>query len=167
MAISTLHAQSRDLNSTIEVNAGEVARLGSLTIRVSKSALSPFSAVKSNGEPVVVVLEFDAGRKNATIFYKLSADSKKSDLYLGSGEQRQAPRAMIEDFPSWGADNDKEVEILDPKDAAGTTLSFSGRGTITLLFDVPPAQAKTSKKLSITLRAVQPKGEQRSFVVRL
>ena len=139
----------------------------SVFVRVVKSA-KPFSGVKVKGEPMVVVLEIDSGKLGATMFYKLSADPGVTEIFLLSGAKKLAPSAIVEDFPSWGDDNDKEVEVLDPKDKlGGTTLNFQKKGSIALLFDVPIEDAKTQKKLSVALRLVKPKDEQRLFVVSL
>lgn len=168
LAINVAYPQSRTADSARQVQAGEVVPIGeSLFVRVMK-ATTPFAGVKVKGEPVVVVLEMDAGKTGATLFYKLSADAGSSEVYLLSGAKKIAPRAVIEDFPSWGKDNDKEVDTLDPKETiGGVTLTFQQKGSIALLFDVPLEEAKTSKKLSVALRMVQPKDEQRSFVVTL
>lgn len=75
---------------------------------------------------------------------------------------------MIEDFPSWGGDNDKEIEILKPEDkAVGASLRFQGKGSVSLLFDVPADQAKTQKKLSILIKTVEPTVEEHSFIVSI
>jgi len=117
---------------------------------------------------MVVILEMDSGKIGATMFYKLSADPGATEIFLLSGSKKLAPSAIVEDFPSWGDDNDKEVEVLDPKDKlGGTTLNFQKKGSIALLFDVPIEDAKTQKKLSVALRLVKPKDEQRLFVVSL
>lgn len=168
LAINAAYSQSQAPDSAARLKSGEVIPVGeTLFIKAMKSTAA-FAGVKVNGEPVVVVLEMDAGKKGATIFYKLSADAGSSEVYLLSGAKKIAPRAVIEDFPSWGKDNDKEVDTLDPKEnAGGTTLTFQQKGSISLLFDVPPDQARTPKKLSVALRMVEPKDEQRSFVVIL
>jgi hypothetical protein len=149
-----------------EVKAGELVQVGdNLTLKVSQSPKSPFAGIQVKGEPIVVMLELDAGKKSAMLSYNLSADSKASNVYLSNGAQRFAPRAVMDDFPSWGRNNDKEVEVLDPKEADGNvSLKFEGKGAVSLLFDVPATQAKVSKKLSIVLRAGQ---EQHSFVVNM
>jgi len=164
LAIDVAYPQS----SASRVQAGEVVPFGeSLFVKVVKST-KPFSDVKLKGEAFVVVLEMDAGKPGATLFYKLSADPATTELFLLSGEKKIAPRAVVEDFPSWGKDNDKEVDKLDPKDTiGGVTLSFQQKGSISLLFDVPLEDAKTPKKLSVALRVVEPKDEQRKFVVTL
>lgn len=168
LAINVAYPQSRNADSARQVQAGEVVPFGeSLFVRVMKST-KPFAGVKVKGEPFVVVLEMDAGKKGATLFYKLSANPATTEVYLLSGAQKLAPRAVIEDFPSWGTDNDKEVDTLDPKETiGGVTLTFQQKGSIALLFDVPLEDAKTQKKLSVWLRMVQPKDQQRSFVVSL
>jgi hypothetical protein len=168
LAINVAYPQSRSDDSARQVRAGEVVPFGeSLFVRVMKST-KPFAGVKVKGEPVVVVLEMDAGKPGATLFYKLSADPATTEVYLLSGAKKLAPRAVIEDFPSWGKDNDKEVDMLDPKETiGGVTLTFQQKGSIALLFDVPLEEAKTPKKVSVALRMVQPKDEQRSFVVTL
>jgi hypothetical protein len=168
LAINAAYSQDRSAESPRQVQAGEVIPFGeSVFVRVVKST-KPFAGVKLKGEPVVVVLEMDAGKPGATLYYKLSADPAATEVYLLSGANKLAPRAVIEDFPSWGKENDKEVELLDPKDTIGAvTLSFQQKGSIALLFDVPLEDAKTQKKLSVALRMVQPKDEQRSFVVKL
>ncbi|MEK6287032.1 MAG: hypothetical protein AABO57_14935 [Acidobacteriota bacterium] len=169
LAIHAGYSQSRGTDDARQFKSGEVVQLSDgLTARITKSTMSHFAAVKVKGQPVVVLLELDAGKKSATLSYKLSADSKLSEVYLAMGTQRIAPRAVIEDFPSWGADNDKEVEILDPADKSGSVvLTFERKGSLALLFDVPLDQAKTPQKFSIMLRTVLPKDEQHSFVVNL
>lgn len=168
LAINVAYPQSRGAEAPRQVQVGEVVPFGeSLFVRAVKAS-KLFSGVKVNGEAVVVVLEMDSGKLGATVFYKLSADPATTEVYLMSGAKKLAPRAVIEDFPSWGDDNDKEVEILDPKDKIGSvTLNFQRKGSVALLFDVAPEDAKSPKKLSVALRMVQPKDEQRSFVVSL
>jgi len=168
LAIQLAYPQSQAADSVKEVKAGEALLLGDiLLVKVTQSKKSAFPGVKLKGEPLVVVLELDAGKKGVTVSYNLSADPRSSELYLTSGGQKSAPRAVIEDFPSWGSDNDKEVELLDPKGAGSSSLDFEGKGSISLLFDVPVAQAKGPKKLSMVIRTVQPKREQLSIVVNL
>jgi hypothetical protein len=167
LAISAAYPQGQ--GTSRQFKAGDVVRLSdSLTAKVMKSTPSSFAKVKVKGEAVVVVLELDAGKKGVTLTYKLTADTKLSDVYLASGGQRIAPRAVLEDFPSWGKDNDKEVEVLDATDkSGGVTLTFERKGSIALLFDVPLEQAKTPKTFSMVLRTVKPKDEQLSLVVDL
>ena len=168
LASNVAYPQTQKGDSSRQVQVGEVVPFGeSLFVKVMKST-RPFEGVKVKGEPVVVVLEMDAGKPGATLFYHLTADPATTDLFLLSGAKKLAPRAVIEDFPSWGRDNDKEVDTLDPKETVGgVTLNFQQKGSIALLFDVPPEDAKTQKKLSVALRMVQPKDERRSFVVTL
>ena len=162
------YTKTQEAEQAKQVKAGDVIPFGeTLFVRASK-ATKAFEGVKVKGEPLVVVLEMDSGKKGVTLFYKLTADSESSQIYLLSGAHKIAPRAVIEDFPSWGRDNDKEVDKLDPKDTVGgVTLSFQQKGSISLLFDVPLADAKAEKKLSVVMRMVQPKDEQQSFVVSL
>ena len=76
--------------------------------------------------------------------------------------------AVVEDFPSWGKDNDKEVEVLNAREGAGgVILTFGQKGSVSLLFDVPAEQVKAALKFSMTLRTVKPKDEQHSFVVNM
>jgi hypothetical protein len=168
LTINVAYPQSRGADAARQVKAGDVVTIGStLFVRVTKSTKS-FSGVKVKGEAVVVDLEMDAGKLGATLFYKLTADPGSSEVFLLSGAQKLAPRAVIEDFPSWGRDNDKEVDTLNPKETiGGVTLTFQQKGSISLLFDVPLEEAKTPKKLSVAIRMVQPKDDQRSFVVAL
>ena len=168
LATNVAYPQSRSAESARQVQEGEVVPFGEgLFVRVVKST-KPFAGVKVNGQPFVVVLEMDAGKRGATLYYKLDTNTATTEVYLLSGAKKLAPRAVIEDFPSWGSDNDKEVDTLDPAETiGGVTLSFQQKGSIILLFDVPPEDAKTQKKLSAVLRMVQPTDEQRSFVVTL
>jgi|SRR5262252_2326527 len=149
-----------------QVKAGEVVSLGdSLFIKVSR-ATTQFAGVKLKGEAFVAVLEMDSGKKGATVLYKISSDPNSSQILLMSGTRKIAPRAVVEDFPSWGQDNDKEVDNLDPKENIGpTTLTFQQKGSLSILFDVPPEEARTPKKLSVALRMVQPKEDERTVVV--
>ena len=169
LAIQSAYPQNRAAGSVKQIKAGEVVLFGdSFTVKVTQATKSPFTHVKLKGEPVVVVLELDGGKKGVTFSYNLTADSKSSDLCLVSGAQKNAPRAVLEDFPSWGSDNDKEVEVLDPRDTAGSvSLNFEGKGSVSLLFDVPPAQAKAPRKFTVNIRTLQPKPEEHSFVVNL
>jgi len=168
LTINVAYPQSKGSDEARQVKAGETVPIGdTLFIRVMKSTKA-FEGVKVKGEPVVVVLEMDAGKQGATVFYNINSNPATSEVYLLSGARRVAPRAVVEDFPSWGKDNDKDIDTLDPKETlGGTTLSFQQKGSIALLFDVPVEDAKTPKKLSIALRMVQPKDELRSFVVSL
>ncbi|MFY9557726.1 MAG: hypothetical protein WAV47_23715, partial [Blastocatellia bacterium] len=145
LTVDSAYPQSRSSDSTRQLKAGEVVQLSdSLTARVTRSATSPFTQIKTTGNQVVVVLDFDAGKKGATLSYKLTADPKFSDVYLTIGTQKIAPLAVIEDFRSWGSDNDKEVELLDPADkSGGVILTFEQKGSVSLLFDVPLDQART------------------------
>jgi hypothetical protein len=168
LAINVAYPQGQRTEAQRQVKAGEVVPFGeSLFVKIARST-KPFAGVKTKGEAVVIALEMDSGKQGATLYYKLSADPSATEVYLLSGDKKLAPRAVIEDFPSWGDDNDKEVEVLDPKDKIGAvTLNFQQKGAVLLLFDVPLEDAKTPKRLSAVLRMVQPKDEQRSFVVSL
>jgi hypothetical protein len=152
-----------------QVKAGEVIKLNeSLAVKVSQSTTPSFAGVTVKGEPVVVVIELDAGKESVTFLYKLSPVSRSSEIYLSSGGEKLAPRAVVEDFPSFGDDNDKEVEVLDPKGGSSpSTLEFEGKGSIFLLFDVPKGQAKAPKKFSAIIRTTKSKEEQHSLVVAL
>jgi hypothetical protein len=164
---TAVYSQGPATDSPRQVKAGEVIQLGStINLRVTKSAKSPFTGVKMQGAPLIVVLDFDGG-KGASVSYKLTPDAK-SDLYLTSGAQKIAPLAVIEDFPSWGADNDKEIEVLNPKESVGSvTLNFAQKGTVSLLFDLSAEQAKTPQKFSLMLHTIKPNNAKYSFVVNL
>ena len=150
------------------VRAGEIVRVAEgLTLRVTTGAKSPFTNVKLKGTPFVVVLELDGGNKETALSYQLSTDVKSSDVYLTSGNQRFAPRAVMEDFPSWGSDNDKEVELVDPRDGGAVSLSFRKAGSVSILFEVPPDQAATPKKLTVSVRTLKPTEQQHSLIVTL
>jgi hypothetical protein len=169
LAIQTAYSQSPGPDAAKPLRAGQLVQLSnSVTFKVTRAAKSPFTGVKVQGQAVVIVLDLDAGKKSATISYQLSANPKLSEIYLTDGAQKIAPLAVIEDFPSWGEDNDKEIEILDPAEkSGGVNLNFQQKGAVSLLFDVPVEQAKTPQKLSIKIRAVTPTDEQHSFVVTL
>jgi hypothetical protein len=163
LAIQLAHIDNRVMAG--QHRAGETIPVGdSLFIKISR-ATTPFSGVKLKGEAFVVVLEMESGKKGATLFYKINANPD-SEIFLTSGTKKIAPRAVIEDFPSWGQDNDKEIDTLDPKDTVGgTTLTFQQKGTLSILFDVPLEDARAPKKLSVALRMIQPQEEQRTLVV--
>lgn len=169
LAVHAAYPQSPAADSARRLKTGEAVPLADgLTLRVSKPTKSPFSDVKLKGTPLVVVLELEAGKKGATLSYNLSADPKVSGLYLAGAAQRIAPLAVIEDFPSWGTDNDKEVEILDVADKSGSVvIDFERKGTISLLFDVPAEQARSPQKFSMRIRTLKPAEEQHSFIVDL
>jgi hypothetical protein len=164
------YSQGHSNDSARQVKAGEVMQFGdSFSVRVTRSLMPQFSGVKIKGQPLVVVLDLDSGKQGATLSYKLTTDPRTSDLYLAGRAQRLAPVAVIEDFPSWGKDNDKEVEVLSVKEGGGggVILTFGQKGSISLLFDVPAEQAKAAMRFSMTLRTVKPKDEQHSFVVSI
>ena len=168
-AVIVLAIQLTNVDKTVfaaQQKAGEAIPIGeTLFIKVNK-ATTPFTGVKLKGEAFVAILEMESGKKGATLFYKISANPDKSEIFLMSGTKKIAPRAVIEDFPSWGQDNDKEIDTLDPKDTVGgTTLTFQQKGSVSILFDVPLEDARTPKKLSVALRMVQPKDDERTFVV--
>lgn len=169
LAINTGYSQSQKSDSPTTLKTGELTQLSdSVTFKVSRSAKSPFTGVKLEGQAVVIVLDLDAGKKSATISYQLSANPKLSEIYLTAGAKKIAPLAVIEDFPSWAADNDKEIEVLDPTEkSGGINLNFQRKGSISLLFDLPAEQAKTAQQFSIRIRTLKPTDEQHSFVVTL
>lgn len=151
-----------------QARAGEMVRLREgLTLKVSTGAKTTFDKVKLKGTPFVVVLDLDAGDKETSLSYQLAADAKTSDVYLISGNQRFAPRAVVEDFPSWGTDNDKEVELVDAHDKGAASLNFRKAGSLSILFDLPADQAATQKKLSVIVRTLKPTEAEHSFVVSL
>ena len=155
-------------NPVKQAKAGEVVRLTEgLTLRVTKAVKSPFGKVKVTGEPFVLVLELDAGLKETGLSYLITADAKTSEVSLTSGNQRVAPRAVVEDFPSWGEDNDKEAELISPRDKGAASISFRKTGSISLLFDLPANQPAAARKLSLVLRTFKPSEEQHSLVVTL
>jgi len=168
LAIQPAHPQTA--GPIKQIKPGEVVLFGdTFTAKVTQSTKSPFPpSIKLKGEPIVVIIELDGGKKGVTLSYNLTADAKSSDVSLTTGALRNAPLAVIEDFPSWGSDNDKEIEVLDPKDTGGNVaLTFQGKGSVSLLFDVPAAQAKSPRKLSVNLRTTQPQAEAHSFIVNL
>jgi hypothetical protein len=169
LAIQTAYSQSPGNDVPKPLKTGELVQLSDgVTFKVTRGAKSPFAGVKLQGQAVVVVLDLDAGKKSATISYQLSGNPKLSEVYLTDGAQKIAPVAVIEDFPSWGTDNDKEIEVLDPMEkAGGVNLNFQRKGSVSLLFDVPGDQTRTPQKLAIKLRAIKPTDEQHSFVVTL
>jgi len=163
------YAQGGSADPAKQAKAGESLLLcEGVTLRVVKSPSPRFKSVKLKGEAVVVALNFDAGKQNATLFYKATGNVNLSEVYLTDGTNKIAPRAVVEDFPSWGKDNDQEVEILDSKDKSGSeTLTFSRAGSVFLLFDVPTERARGTQRVAITVRALKPADEQHSFVVSL
>lgn len=151
-----------------QAKAGEIVRLTEgVTVRVTKAVKSPFANVKVAGEAFVVVLELNAGLKETGLSYQITADAKTSEVSLTSGTQRVAPRAVVEDFPSWGEDNDKEVELISPQDKGTASISFRKTGSISILFDLPANQPAADRKLSLVLRTLKPAEEQHSIVVTL
>ena len=168
LVVAPAYSQNRTTAPAKEAKTGEVIQLTpGLSAKVSKPSPSSFAAVKVKGEAVVIAIELDAGQKGAMVFYKASADSK-SEIYLTGASGRLLPHAVIEDFPSMGSDNDKEVEVFDPKEGAGGgSVEFQGKGSISFLFDVPASQAHSPMKLTVTLRSIKPKPAEHSFVVNI
>jgi len=166
LSATATYSQEQATDAPRQVKAGEAIALGNgLNLRVTKAAKSPFTGVKLQGSPVVVVLEFD-GNKSSSVSYTLTPNAK-SELYLMSGAQKIAPLAVIEDFPSWGEDNDKEIEVLNANEIGAVTLNFGQKGTVSLLFDVPAAQAKIPQKFTLTIQTIKPNNQKYSAVVSL
>jgi hypothetical protein len=168
-AVFALITQSAFAQSPVkQVKAGETVKLTEgLTVRVTKAVRSPFANVKTKGEPFVVVLELDAGLKETALSYQITADAKTSEVSLTSGTQQVAPRAVVEDFPSWGEDNDKEVDLISPQDKGAASISFRKTGSISILFDLPAGQPAAGRKHTLVLRTLKPAEEQHSIVVTL
>jgi hypothetical protein len=160
------YSQGQSADTAKQLKSGEWIQLGKVNVRALRGTKTTFKDVKLTGSPVEVLLEFDSA-KSAAVSYKLTPDAK-SDIYLLKGEQKIAPVAVIEDFPSWGADNDKEVEVLDPKDSIGdVTLNFAQKGSVSLLFDVPAEQGKAPQTFKLMIKAIKANNEKFSFVVSL
>jgi hypothetical protein len=157
------HGQTAD--SPRQVKSGEWFQLGTtIKVRAIRGTKALFNGVKLQGSAVFAELEFDAG-KNSSVAYKLTPDAK-SDIYLVKGEQKIFPIAVIEDFPSWGADNDKEIEVLNPRESVGNvTLNFALKGSVSLLFDVPAEQMKPPQNFKLVVNAIKANGAKFSFVV--
>jgi hypothetical protein len=156
LVAQTVYTQGSSASAT-QAKAGELVRLNeNLTLKTTATPKSAFPKVKLKGEPFVVVLELDAGNKETLLSYHVSPEAKSSGVALTVGNQRLAPRAVIEDFPSWGEDNDKEVELVTPQDSGFVSLSFKKAGSVLILFDLPPGQAAAPKKLSLVLKTTKP-----------
>ena len=137
-------------------------------VRKTKAPITVYlvNGVKLQGSAVEVVIEFNA-TKSVSVAYKLSPDAKSS-IYLMKGDQKIAPIAVVEDFPSWGADNDKEIEVLNPKDSIGdVTLNFAQKGTVSLLFDVPADLIKAPQNFKLMVNGIKANTAKFSFVVSL
>ena len=166
--VNPVYPQTRPDAAVRQMKAGDVVKLGAnLSVRVARAAETPFAGVKVKGQPVVVVLELDGGKKGVTLSYRVDSNPRRSEIFLESKATKYAPIAVVEDFPSLGVDNDKEVEILDPKDPGSSLLEFEGKGSVALLFDLPAVQAKSVMRLSAKLQLAHPKEEKHSFVVLL
>lgn len=168
-AITAVDSRGQVVTGFKQAKAGEVIQLAEgLTVRVSKPTTAQFTGVKLKGQPLVLTVQFDAGKQGVTLSYKATPDPKSSELYLTSAEQSIAPSAVLEDFPSWGSDNDKQVEVFGPKETGGrVVVTFAQQGSVSLLFDVSAEQAKAPQKFSMMFRTAKPKDEQHSFVVSL
>jgi hypothetical protein len=126
----------------------------------------PTDAVKVKGNAMFAMIEFQA-TKSATVSYKTTPDDK-SDIYLVKDGQKIAPIAVMEDFPSWGEDNDKEVELLTSRNSPGsTTLNFSQTGWLNILFDVPLEQMKPPQNFKLMVRSLKANNQTYSFAVSL
>lgn len=165
-ASAAAYSQGQSPDAARQLKSGEWVQLGKVNVRALRGTKTTFKGVKITGSPVEVQLEFDAP-KSAAVSYKLTPDAK-SDIYLLRGDQKIAPVAVIEDFPSWGSDNDKEVEVLDPKEGVGdVTLNFAQKGSVSLLFDVPADQVKTPQNYKLMVKAIKANNEKFSFIVSL
>jgi hypothetical protein len=160
-----VYPQGQAADSPRQVKSGEWFQLGTtIKVRAVRGTKVQFNGVKLQGSPVEVLIEFDGG-KNSNVAYKLTPDAK-SDIYLMKGDQEIAPVAVMEDFPSWGADNDKEIEVLNPKESVGNvTLNFSQKGSVSLLFDVPAEQMKPPQNFKLVVNSIKANGAKFSFVV--
>lgn len=164
--VPAVYSQGPAPDAPRQVKSGEWIPLGTaIKVRAARATKKSFNGVKLQGSPLEVVIEFESV-KNASIAYKVTPDAK-SDIYLLKGDQKIAPLAMVEDFPSWGADNDKEIEVLDSKDPGGVTLNFAQKGVVSLLFDLSPALSKEPQNFKLMVNGITANGAKYSFVVNL
>jgi len=163
LGIATTSAQTAR-----QIKAGELARIQEgLTLKVVTGDKATFSSVKLKGAPYVIVLQLESPNREVSLSYKLSGDLRQSDIFLTTGSQKITARAVMEDFPSWGSDNDKEIESVDPNDTGAVSLNFRRSGSVSILFDLPADQLTAPKKLTVGLKTLKPTEQQHSFVVTL
>lgn len=160
-----VYSQGQAADSPRQVKGGEWFQLGStINLRVMRGSKVLFTGVKIQGSAIFALLEFEGG-KGSSVSYKLTPDAK-SDIYLTKGDQKIFPVAVMEDFPSWGADNDKDVEVLNPRESVGAvTLNFAQKGWVSLLFDVSAEQMKAPQIFKLIVNTIKANNTKYSFVV--
>jgi len=86
-----------------------------------------------------------------------------------SGERRTKAGSACGDrgLSKLGTDNDKEVDTLDPKTPSARDTYVPTEGLHFSSVRCSLEEEKTPKKLSVMIRMVQPKDDQRSFVATL
>jgi hypothetical protein len=143
--VQTTFAQERPRRASKEFKAREVISLGdAMTVKGAPGVRPLISGLKFKGESFVAVLDFNA-KKAAGIIYNLSIDPDTTGVALLIGGKKYAPVATMDDFPSWGRDNDKEIEPLEKDDTEGSvSVRFDGRGSVSFFFDLPAGSGKIS-----------------------
>ena len=169
LIVHTTFAQERLRRVSKEFKAREVISLGeTMTVKGASGARPLTSGLKIKGESFVAVLDFDAGKKAAGVTYNLSLDPENSGIWLLINGKKFSPVAVMDDFPSWGSNNDKEIEPIEKEDGdSSPSLRFEGRGSISFIFDLPAGSAKAPKKLSVSLQSTEPKLASHEFIVSL
>src|SRR6185437_3793859 len=85
LTINVAYPQSKGGDSARQVKSSELVPIGETFFVKAARTTRVFEGVKVKSEPVVVALDMDAGKKGATLYYKLTADPGSSEIYLLSG----------------------------------------------------------------------------------
>jgi hypothetical protein len=124
----------------ISAGYGKTLSLGSGAIlKVSRGRPSNFKGVSAKGEPLAVDLIFTLPEDGKTLSYFLHRSPSFAEFYVERGGERITPIARIEDYPSMMKDEKRQPEqnALEESYSYSTSRSFSGQGTLSLLFDLP------------------------------
>ena len=133
------------------------------TMYVQKGADSTFAGVEISGKPFVIDLKFDPGSNlicTLRSFNENVEGESSSSFILLIGDSKTTPVAWVDNFPLNDQAKDNKVKVVDS--FISSNLCF-GKGTTSLLFDIPAAQLNQPKKFFLTFELTGPEEKKLSF----
>lgn len=114
------------------------------SLKVSPAQHPEFKTMKLNGQAYSLDFVFTFP-ENSSLFYFLHRSPTFAEFYLQVGETKISPIASLEIFPM-DEGKAKQAQVLEDGVSYSRSHQFSGKGTLSLLFDLPK-EAKGAKDL--------------------
>lgn len=136
----------------ISASYGKTLNLGSgATLKIAKGKPSNFKGIPVSGEAMAVDLIFTLADSSQGISYFLHRSPNFAEFYVESGGEKITPIARIEDFPIMLTDGKREPElkILEENFSYSKSSTFTGEGTVSLLFDMPKGSKDRTLYLTV------------------